>query len=447
MNGVSYKDRLSRSVNGETLVLQKPDSVGLVPLIWQHRSWLAVFVLRCTAVAAIAVLLWPNHYRSTTRIIPPDSQSNQLMSALLSRNLPGNLAGVAGDVLGGGKDSGPVFISMLRSRTVADRIIDKFDLRKVYWDRYMDTARRDLEDFTTVEEDRKSNVITISVVDRSKERAMAIAKMYVDELNRTAAELNTSAAHRERVFIEDRLRSVKANLDDLSKKLSEFSTKNTAIDIKEQGKAMLEGAAELQGQIIAAESELSGLEEIYSKNNVRVRSLQSRIAELKRQLQELGGTDASLESNSGQQSMYPTIRQLPRLGLSYTELYREVKIQETVYEMLTKQYELAKIEEAKEFPTIKVLDDPDLAERKDSPHRLLLISLSALFSFCLGSVLLFARERWHNRDDDDADKVVFSECFQSGREFFRNDLRPRNAGHLLKTMWRSLLPHRKSSGD
>src|SRR5207237_9259435 len=121
-----------------------------------------------------------------------------------------------------------------------------------------------------------------------------MAQAYVEELNNLVSQVSTSSARRERLFIEQRLSAVKTDLEDAEKQFSAFASKNTALDIKEQTKAMVESAAILQGQIIATQSELQGLEQIYTDNNVRVRSLRAQLAELKSQAQRIGGTDASL---------------------------------------------------------------------------------------------------------------------------------------------------------
>src|SRR5271165_1795441 len=158
-----------------------------------------------------------------------------------------------------------------------------------------------------------------------------------------------------------RLPAVKADLDKASKDFSQFASKSGAIDIKEQGRAMVEAAANLQGQLIAAEASLSGLQQIYTPNNVRVRAAQARVAELRSQLEKLGGKAggeaiAGGDPASNSDALYPSIRKLPILGVTYANLFRETKIQEAVFEALTQQYEMAKVQEAKETPSVKVLD-------------------------------------------------------------------------------------------
>src|SRR4029077_17838323 len=139
--------------------------------------------------------------------------------------------------------------------------------KKVFGTKLDEDARKELSQNTGASEDRKSGIITLTVIDRDRQRARAMATAYVEELNRLVSELSTSSAHRERVFLEERLKAVKQELDIASGEFSQFASQNSAINIPEQGKAMVEEAALLQGQLIAAESELKGLSEIYTANN------------------------------------------------------------------------------------------------------------------------------------------------------------------------------------
>jgi uncharacterized protein involved in exopolysaccharide biosynthesis len=391
-------------------------TVAWLRLLWSARKSLARAATIAFCLSLALAFLLPKRYESTTRIMPPDSKSlsNLGMAAAMASKAGGALGSAALDLVGA-KDSGATFISILQSRTVQDRLIDRFNLMHVYWYRYRKDARKKLAERTNIGEDRKSGVISVTVTDRDAQRAAAMARAYIDELNRLAAELNTSAAHRERVFIEGRLQTVKQDLDQASKEFSEFASKNTAIDIKEQGKAMVEAAATLQGQLIAAQSELQGLEQIYTDNNIRVRSLRARVAELKLQLEKLGGTDASLAARSdppGQPTeLYPSIRKLPLLGVQYANLYRQTKIQETVYELLTQQYELAKIEEAKEIPSVKVLDEADVPEKKSFPPRLLIAVMGMLMSFLLACAWVIGVHKWERIDHLNSRKVFAQEVY------------------------------------
>jgi uncharacterized protein involved in exopolysaccharide biosynthesis len=255
----------------------------------------------------------------------------------------------------------------------------------------------------------------ITVTDQSPQRAAAIAQAYIEKLNGTLAEVSTSSARRERIFLEGRLQSVNQDLEAAEREFSQFASKNTAIDIKEQGKAMVDAAATLQGQYIAARSELEGLRQLYSDNNVRVRSLQARVAELEDQLKKVGGKDesTSLGKPTEGDSLYPSIRKLPMLGVPYADLYRKTKVQEAVFETLTQEYELAKVQEAKEIPTVKVLDTPNLPERKSFPPRTLITLLGAMLSLACGVAWVLGHTMWEQTSPTDPGKVLAQEVFDT----------------------------------
>lgn len=393
-----------------------PSPVARLRLLWQRRRFLFRAAAWGLFAATLLAFLIPKRYESTTRLMPPDDQSSSGMALLaaLSGKMPRGLGGLAGDVLGL-KSSGALFVGILRSRTAQDDLIQKFDLRKVYWQRGWDGARRILDSNTAISEDRKSGLITITVTDGNAQRAQAMAEEYVAELNLVVSQLNTSSAHRERVFLEGRLTQVKEDLEAAEKDFSQFASKNATIDIKEQGKAMVGAAASLQGALIAAGSELEGLKQIYTENNVRVRSLQARIAELHSQLDKLGGKQqiASDATSDTDGALYPSIRKLPLLGVSYADLYRRTQVQEAVFEALTQEYELAKVNEAKELPSVKVLDEANLPERKSFPPRLAIMFLGTFFCFTVATVVVLARLRWEETDSGAEGKIFAQEVFQT----------------------------------
>ncbi len=402
--------------------LEHEFALGWPWLLWERRQFLWRVAALGLVLSTIVAFVIPKRYDSTTRLMPPDTQSSSgmaMMAALAGKGGAG-LGSLAGDLLGM-KNSGDLFIDILHSRTVEDRLIERFDLRRVYWDKYWQDARQDLARNTAISEDRKSGVLTITVRDRNPERAQHIARAYVEELDRLVAEVTTSSARRERIFIEQRLVAVKQDLDNASREFSEYASQNTAIDIAAQGKAAVEAAARLEGELIAAQSELEGLQQIYTKGNVRVRSLQARVDELRSQLHKIGGDTAGPadgKPSSGQE--FPSLRQLPLLGVRWADLYRETKIQETVYELLTQQYEMAKIEEAKEIPVVKVLDPADVPEKKSFPPRLPIIALGAVFSFGLGALLLVGSRVWGSIDPRSPQKQLLTEIWLHAKARIRS---------------------------
>jgi uncharacterized protein involved in exopolysaccharide biosynthesis len=274
---------------------------------------------------------------------------------------------------------------------------------------------------TKITEDKKSGVITIEVEDTSRVRARDLAQGYLDELNKLVTRTNTSAAHRERVFIEKRLHAVQANLEDAELKLSQFSSKSSAVDIKEQTRAMVDAGARVQAELLVEQSGLQSLRQIYGDGNVRVRETEARIASLQGDLTKMTGSSAPLtatevhdiETNSeaadDKGELYPPLRQLPRLAVPYTDLYRRMKIQEAVFELLTQQYEMARIEEAKDVAAVSVIDPPSIPEKKSFPHRLLLTLLLTFLSFATASTLILVRHHWSSVAPEDPRKRLMAE--------------------------------------
>jgi len=408
--------------------------IARLRLLLDNRLFIFQVTACGLALATLFAFIIPKRFESRTQLMPPDSDASGLASLLaMSARSSGSLGMLAGDFLGL-KTSGSLFIGILRSETVERRIIEKWNLMSVYRVKRNQDARRQLEENTEISEDRKSGIITIRVSDHDPDRAKGIAESYVEELNRLVVELNTSSAHRERVFLEERLKSVKQDLDASAKEFSKFASENTAIDIKEQGKAMVEAAANLQGHLIAAQSELEGLRQIYSDNNVRVRAVRARIAELQAKLQQMGNGDLSANGSDASDSLYPSIRKLPLLGVTYAELYRNNKIQETVYELLTQQCELAKVQEAKETPSVKVLDPALKPEKKSFPPRLLIMFIGAFLAMAVGTVWVLGKDRWDNLDPEHPAKLLAHDAYSRAKADLR--LASRNARPLRdKILW------------
>jgi uncharacterized protein involved in exopolysaccharide biosynthesis len=389
-------------------------NVAKLHTLWEHRGFLLKLFFCGVVISFLIALLIPSQYESTARLMPPDQQSGSglaMLATLAGKSNSNSLAGLAGTVLGL-KTSGDLFLGVLSSRTVQDDLIHKFDLRKVYGEHRWEQARTKLAGHTDLSADRKSGIITIEVSDRSPQRAAAMAQEYIDELNWVMTEQNTSAAHRERIFLEQRLQQVKQDLEVAENNFSDFASKNAALDIPTQGKAMVEATASLEGQLIAAQTQLQGLRQIYTDNNVRVRSTQARIDELQRQLAKLSGqgkSEAADPPNAA--SSYPSFRQLPVLGVSYTDLLRNAKVQEAIFEVLTQEYELAKVEEAKEIPSVKVLDQPNVPESKSFPPRILIGFFGGICFLAVGISWVLGSAHWESVDSQDPAKCLAQRVF------------------------------------
>ena len=390
-------------------VVEKGNWVQNASLFWDSRR---VFTRVAASVFALSILvafLLPKEYVSGARIMPPEQGGNTaaMLAALVGKGSAGGLAGLAGSLLGS-KNNGALFVALLHSGTVSGHLIDRFDLQRVYHKRYREDAAKRLAHLAKITEDPKSGVITIAVTDRTRERARDLAQGYLDELNNLVAKVNTSSAHREREFIEQRLNTVQAELQRAQMELSDFSSKNTTIDIKEQTRATVDAGAKLEGQLIAGQSELDSLRQIYGNQNVRVRAAEARNAILQRELQRANGQSSPDPNGSDIDAShpFPALRQLPQLGVRWANLYRNVRIHETVFDLLSEQYETARIEEVKSIPTVSVIDVPGLPERKSGPHRTLIVLISSFLSAVVTAVFLLARRSWLEMDDEDARRVL-----------------------------------------
>jgi len=432
-------------------------AVARLWLLWGERRFLfRISAWGCLGCTLLAFLI-PQRFQSSAQLMPPDDQSSSglALAASLASKLNGPLGGLAGGMLGL-KNSGDLFVGILGSRTVEDALIARFDLRRVYGVRFEEAARKALAANTTIAEDRKSGIITISVADRDPQRAAALAQEYVAELNAVVSQLTTSSARRERIFLEGRLAQVRQELEEAERDFSQFASRNAAVDIKEQGRAMVGAAASLEGQLIAAQSELQGLKQIYSDHNVRIRSLTARIAELQSRMAQLGGREKeqaggektgedrkmgeemmgeatigevktredkpggtgqlgaeAAASGNPDLDLYPSLRQLPLLGVPYADLYRRTRVQEAVFETLTQEYEMAKVAEAKEIPSVRLLDAPEVPERRSFPPRAPIIVLGTFFTLVVSALAVLLRARWQGVPAEDPQKLLLEEVVRT----------------------------------
>lgn len=388
-------------------------------LLWQRRRILLRATLIALAVSTVIVFCIPKQYQSMARIMPPEQSSGSaaMMAALAGKALPPGVGALAASLFGM-HNTGALFVDLLQSPTIQGHLIDQFDLQKVYRKRYRTDAAKKLAKRTEITEDRKSGVITIVVTDTDRQRARDMAQAYLEQLDVLLARVNTSTARRERLFIEQRLVTVQAELQKAQEDLSLFSSNNATLDIKEQTRAMVDSSAKLQAQLIVARGEVDSLEQIYTPDNVRVRVAQARVSELERALNKLGGP-ANLDINddhTANNELYPPLRQLPILGVRWANLYRKVKIHETVFDLLTEEYESARIEEAKSIPTVSVIDPPGWPEKKSFPPRMILISIFTALSLAATCLVLLAQDRWQQVDEHDERKLLAGEVVEVIRE-------------------------------
>jgi uncharacterized protein involved in exopolysaccharide biosynthesis len=288
-------------------------------------------------------------------------------------------------------------ISVLRSRTIADSVVTKFDLQQRYRERYREDAINRLRRLTAVSL-TKEGVIAVRVEDTDAARAAEMANYYVDLLDRLVAQYSRGEAGRQRGFLTAQLASAKADLDTAEEELRRFQEKNRAIVLQEQTKGAIEAAARLKGEIIVAEVQLQALRNFATEANPEIVLLRRRIDEMKRQLGQMQYGDGSAPTpNAGRRDFSVPFAKVPEVGLELARLTREVKIQETLVTLLTQQGEQARLVEAKDVPVVQVLDRAVPSERPIRPRVTVNIAVSVAGSLLLGvflALFLDSSRRW-----------------------------------------------------
>jgi uncharacterized protein involved in exopolysaccharide biosynthesis len=396
---------------------------GRARLLWRRRKLLLRVLTFAAPLSICVVMLIPKEYESTARIMPPDAQNpgaSMLASLIARAGTLGTLGTMAGGLLGG-RPTTALFISLLQSGTVSGHLVERFHLQAVYHKRYAVDAAKTLTKRTKVSDDKRSGVITIEVHDHDPVRARNLAQGYLDELNQLVVQTNNSSAHQERLFIEQRLRSVTSDLEQAQKDLADYSSRNNAVDLKEQTRAMVDAGARVQAAMVLEQSSLNSLRQMYGDQNIRVREAEARVGTLQRELDKVAGSsaqdgsDGSTSTAAPSNELYPPLRQLPRLAVPYADLYRKVRVQETLYELLTQQYETARIDEAKDVPVVAVIDRPGVPEKKSFPPRALLALLLILVALSGAAVWILVSQRWADLGSDNDLRLLAQEIKESVR--------------------------------
>ena len=413
------REILSSQTNGDLMAQSSErgaEWVETVNRIWSRRGQIARWAALGLVISAVLAWRIPK-YESTVQIMPPDNAASGLAAlALPALSKTPALGGLASDLIGV-KTTGALFIKVLESRTIQDDLIGRFNLRRRYFNKYpeyLDDARSRLSSRTTITEDKKSGVIAVSVRDHDPELAAKLANAYVDELNNAMNRVSTSAARQERLFIEQRLTEETQNLEDAEQKFSQFASTNMALDVPQQTRVTVEAAARLQGELIALRGQLEAAKQLYTAENSRVKSIQAHVNELERELGKINSGKSTTGAGQDQSSPYPSVRNLPILGVRWADLYRNTKMHETVVELLTQQYELARIQEAKEIPTIKVLDSASSPEKR-YPKPQIIVVVGAILSVMLACFGVWLHDRWETWNEEDSRRILLVQIFRGTR--------------------------------
>jgi uncharacterized protein involved in exopolysaccharide biosynthesis len=339
-------------------------------------------VLRTTAVFAVLAvlvsLILPVRYTATVTLLPPQESSS--MGAALASQL-GNLGGMAA-LAGGGlglKNPNDRFVAMLQSRTVENAMVKHFGLMQEYHNRYVSDAQKDFEKHTIVDGSGKDGLIHISVEDHDANRAAELANGYVDQFRDLSQHLAITEASQRRLFFQQELEQAKNNLANAEEALEQTEMKTGVIQPDSQERALIESAAALRAQITAREVQIQGMQTYATGENSQLIQAQQELAGLRAQLAKLGGSEAT----TGDEFIVPKGR-VPEVGMEYIRKLRDVKYYETIFDILARQYEVAKLDEAKEGALIQVVDPAIAPERRSFPKRGLIVIGATVAGFFVG---------------------------------------------------------------
>jgi uncharacterized protein involved in exopolysaccharide biosynthesis len=381
----SHVSRLTSHVNSSHV--DDEDEINLLDYIIvlaKRKKLILSITFGAAVITAIISLIMTPIYRAETKILPPAGGSSSAL-ALLGQ-MGGGLSDLAGGVLGV-KTPADLYIGLAKSRTVTDRIIDRFHLMELYSAKYMVDARRQLsENVLSASADKKSGLITLSVEDKDPQRAADMANAFVDELNNLNKGLAITESAQRRLFFEDQLNDTKTALAEAEEAMKGFQEKTGVLQVEEQAKAVIEGIAAFRGQIAAKEVELRVMRTYSTPNNP---DLQMAEAALKGMKSELGKLES--RAGTGHDPLMPTGR-MPEVGLEYMRKLRDLKFNETLFEIMTKQYELAKLDEAKEATLIQIVDRAVPPDKRVRPKRTLMVLIAAFMGFFLSVFVAFFLE-------------------------------------------------------
>ena len=346
----------------------------------RRRKFVVGFTLGAALLAVIFVLVVPSTYTATTTVMPP-SQNSSMSSALLGQ-LGGSsaLASVAGAGLGI-KNPSDMYVSLFLSRTIEDSMVQRFGLKDRYKKKKESDARTAFEKHTTVALGTKDGLIRITATDRDPKEAADIANAYVDEFRKLSATLAISEASRRRIFFEQQLLDAKENLTTAEEAMKHTEQSTGVLQIDSQARSLIESAANLRAQVVAKEVQLQGMRSYATEDNPDVVTAEQQLAALKAQLAKLAGTD----QDSGSDFIVPKGK-VPEAGMEYIRRLRDVKYYETISELIAKQFEIAKLDEARQGSIIQVVDAAVTPDTRSFPKRTITVLVATLLGFVVACV-------------------------------------------------------------
>jgi uncharacterized protein involved in exopolysaccharide biosynthesis len=385
------EDNLEHGVDERNSVEEEEPSIDLGALIrtlLNGRKTILAVALIAGVIAVIVAFLLPSQFTSTASFIPPSTNSNSGAAAALVGQLSQlSGAGAGAGLFGAAKTPGDLYVGILKSRSIASELVKRFDLQRIYKVKKESQAEKLLAKHSTFDVGIKDSIVTIAVTDASRTRARDIANAYIDALRETNSRLALSEASQRRLFFGQQLAKEKDDLADAEVDLKRTEEQSGLIAPAGQTASEIQTIAQTRAEVSVREVELSALRQSATDQNPEVIRLQSEIANLQGQL-------ARMHSGSGQGAgtAIPTSK-VPALALDYVRKEREVKYHEALFEMLARQYESARLDEAHEAPLLQILDPADYPDSKSGPPRMLIALGGLLLGLLAGCAWVLLRGR------------------------------------------------------
>ena len=365
----------------------KVSLLDILVLLAGHKRFLVRFVLGAAVLGTVVAFLLPVRYEAKVTLLPP-SQNSSVGSSLLGQlgNLGslGSLASLTGLSM---KNPADMYLAFLTSRTVEDAMINRFDLMKEYHEKRISDARKELERRTTAAAGTKDGLIRLSIEDRDPKRAAELANGYVEEFRKLSASLAITEAARRRLFFGLQLQDAKDNLTKAEEAMRKTQQSTGVLQIDSQARSLIEAAAILRGQVVAKQVQIQSMQSFAADDNPELILAKQQLAALESQLQKVAGsaTDTGSDINLSK-------GRVTESGMEYVRRYRDLKYHETVYELLAKEFEVAKLDEAREGSIIQVVDAAVPPDKRSFPPRMLIVIGVTILAFLFAGFWIVLRQ-------------------------------------------------------
>jgi tyrosine-protein kinase Etk/Wzc len=358
--------------------------IDILTVLASRKSKIVKFTGAALLAGIVVCIAWPVKYAATTKIMPPQ-QTQSAASMMMSQLTALGGSSLAAMASGGGiglKNPNDIYIGLIQSRTISDDIVQEFHLQDVYRAKDMTGAREKLADNTEVRSE-KSGLISISVTDRDKNRASSMANAYTDDLRKLTKEIAVTEASQRRLYYEDQLKVTREKLVEAQAAFEQVQLKNGLIHLDAQAKAMIESLTTLRAQVGAKEVELQALQSYSTEQNPQVQLAEKELASLKEE-------EAQIEQrSSGTEIAGLGLKGVPSAAIEYLRAQHELQYQQSLFDILMRQYDAARLDESKDAAIIQIVEPAIVPDRKYSPHYSWILVIAVLLGIVVSFVYIW----------------------------------------------------------